>query len=121
MLALTLGDTVGANRYIKKFISVLKENSSLDADIAAGLALMYRGADKLEKAEEYYRKALLFDPTNPERIYTLAWFLIDNDRKINEGLELIDKALELKPDYNYLDAKGWGLYKQGKYQEALNV
>jgi hypothetical protein len=28
----------------------------------------------------------------------------------------------LSPDnYNYLDTKGWGLYKQGKYQEALNI
>jgi tetratricopeptide (TPR) repeat protein len=32
----------------------------------------------------------------------------------------IDKALELSPyNYLYLDTKGWGLYKQGKYQEAL--
>jgi len=35
-------------------------------------------------------------------------------------LNLVDKALDLKPDfYWYLDAKGWGLYKQGKYDEAL--
>jgi tetratricopeptide (TPR) repeat protein len=34
--------------------------------------------------------------------------------------EFVDKALELKPDYYwYLDAKGWGLYKQGKFDEAL--
>ncbi len=26
----------------------------------------------------------------------LAYFLIDKDRNINEGLELIDKALEIK-------------------------
>ena len=50
----------------------------------------------------------------------LAWFLIDNDRNINEGLDLIDNALKLEPDnYIYLDTKGWGLFKQGKYQEAL--
>jgi tetratricopeptide (TPR) repeat protein len=28
--------------------------------------------------------------------------------------------MELRPGYYwYLDAKGWGLYKQGKYDEAL--
>jgi hypothetical protein len=28
----------------------------------------------------------------------------------------------LRPDnYNYLHTKGWGLYKQGKYQEALDT
>ena len=32
------------------------------------------------------------------------------------------KHLELSPDnYNYLDTKGWGLYKQGKYKEALDI
>ena len=36
-------------------------------------------------------------------------------------MELIDKALKLSPDnYLLLDTKGWGLYKQGKYQEALD-
>ena len=52
----------------------------------------------------------------------LAYFLIDKDRNIDEGLELVDKALKLSPDnYNYLHTKGWGLYKQGKYKEALDI
>jgi tetratricopeptide (TPR) repeat protein len=53
---------------------------------------------------------------------TLAYFLIVNGRNINEGLGLVDNALVLSPDnYNYLHTKGWGLYKQGKYQEALET
>jgi len=52
----------------------------------------------------------------------LAWFLIDKDLNINEGLELVDKAIKLFPDdYLYLDTKGWGLYKQGKYEKALEI
>ena len=52
----------------------------------------------------------------------LAYFLIDKGRNVNEGLELINKTLSLSPDqYEYLDTKGWGLYKQGKYQEALDM
>jgi len=50
----------------------------------------------------------------------LAWFLIDKDSDVNKGLELTDKALEMDPEnYSYIDTKGWGLYKQGKYIEAL--
>jgi tetratricopeptide (TPR) repeat protein len=52
----------------------------------------------------------------------LAFFLINRDRDINEGLRLVDRALLANPeDYEYLDTKGWGLYKQGKYQEALDI
>ncbi len=44
------------------------------------------------------------------------------DANIDEGLELVEKALELKPDNcYYLDTKGWGLYKQAKYEEAYKV
>ena len=67
-------------------------------------------------------KTLTFEPGNPDRLNNLAWFLIDIDQNINEGMELIDKALELSPDEHYmLDTKGWGLYKLGKYKEALEL
>ena len=37
-------------------------------------------------------------------------------------MELVERALKLQPDNStYLDCKGWGLYKQSKYQEALEV
>jgi uncharacterized protein HemY len=62
------------------------------------------------------------DSTNSDRINDLAYFLIDKDRNINEGLELVDKKLDLSPeDFYFLHTKGFGLYKQGKYQEALKI
>jgi tetratricopeptide (TPR) repeat protein len=74
------------------------------------------------KAEEYYRQALSLEPENSMRLNNLAYFLINKDRNINEGLQLVDNALKLNPDnYNYMYTKGWGLYKQGKYQEALEI
>jgi Tfp pilus assembly protein PilF len=76
----------------------------------------------LDKAEELYRKELSFQSENPVYINNLAYFVINTDRNIKEGMDLIDQALELKPEnYNYLHTKGWGLYKQGKYQEALEI
>jgi uncharacterized protein HemY len=48
--------------------------------------------------------------------------LINKDRNISEGLELVDKVLKLDPnDYDYLHTEGWGLYKHGEYQEALEI
>jgi tetratricopeptide (TPR) repeat protein len=56
------------------------------------------------------------------RLNSLAYFLIDKNRNINEGLKLVEKALELKPDNcNFIDTKGWGLYKQGKYEESVKL
>jgi tetratricopeptide (TPR) repeat protein len=122
ILSLSKGDTVTANRYIEKYKSILKDNSISGADIITNLALMYSEADIPDKAEEYYRKALSLDPGNILKKIDLAYFLIDKDKNVNEGMELVDKVLKLSPDnYLLLNTKGWGLYKQGKYEQALKI
>jgi len=122
ILYLTKKDTVTANIYIEKFISILKNIPVSEVDIAPGLGYLYTEGGFLDKAEMWYRKALYLAPENPSCLNNLAWFLIANDRNINEGLEIIDKALKIRPNrYIYLGNKGMGLYKQGKYEEALEV
>ena len=52
----------------------------------------------------------------------LAWFLVENDRKLPEALELVNNSLKLKPDYMpFLDTKGLVLHKLGRYKEALEA
>jgi tetratricopeptide (TPR) repeat protein len=122
ILSLTKGDTIAANQYIEKYISIRKDNSVSEASINTSLAIIYSEAEILDKAEEYYRKALSLEPEKPLRMNDVAYFLIDKDRNLKEGMELVNKALELNPeDYNYMHTKGWGLYKQGKYKEALEI
>ncbi|MBE0675007.1 MAG: tetratricopeptide repeat protein, partial [Bacteroidales bacterium] len=122
VLSLTVRDMNAANYYIEKYISLCKERSVSEANIAASLAEIYSEAGIQDKAEDLYRKALSLQPESPSRLKDLAWYLIDKDRDINEGLDLIDKALVLSPDdYLIIYTEGWGLYKQGKYQEALEI
>jgi tetratricopeptide (TPR) repeat protein len=122
ILSLTEQDTIAANRYIEKYKSIRKEKSTSEAAIFTSLAGIYSEASILDKAEEYYKEALSLEPKNRVRINNLAYFLIDKDRDISKGLELADTLLRLSPDnYNYLHCKGWGLYKQGKYQEGHEI
>jgi tetratricopeptide (TPR) repeat protein len=122
ILSLSESDTIEANKYINRYISLRKENSASEAVIATNLAAIYSEVGNSDKAEEYYRIALSLEPESLWIMNNLAYFLIDKDRNINEGLELADKALVLNPEnYNYLYTKGWGLFKQGKYQEALDI
>jgi TolB-like protein len=121
VLALSEKETEQANRYIKKYISDLSINGTSEATITSNLGEIYAEAGILDKAEVYYREALALQ-YNADRLNTLAYFLIDNDRNIIVGLGLIDEALKLSPgDYRLLHTKGWGLYKQGKYQAALDI
>jgi len=122
ILSLTEGDTIAGNRYIEKYISVRKENSDPEINIITDLGGIYSEAGNPDKTEEYLRRALSLEPDNAARLNLLGYFLIDNDRNINEGMDLVDKALKLSPDdFTYLDSKGWGLYKSGKYPEALEI
>ncbi len=115
-----MGDTIAANRHIKNWISVRKKESWSDARIASYLAYVYDMANMPDKTEESLRKALSLEPENPVRMSILASFLIDKNRNVEEGLYLVEKALGINPEnYNFLHNKGWGLYKQGKYKEAL--
>ncbi len=126
ILSFTLSDTVAANRYIDKYISLAEGSSSSEADIKTTLAYIYSEAGKLDKAETYYRQALALEPENPYRLNNLSLFLMDKERNINEGMELADKVIKMYPDTlffisNLMGVKGWSLYKLGKYKAALDV
>ena len=122
ILSFTEKDSISANRYIEEYISVCRNNAEKEASIMDNIASIYSEAGILNKAEEYYRKALSLEPDKPERLNNLSWFLIDKDRNVSEGMDLIDKALQLSPnDFLYVDTKGWGFFKQGKPEEALEL
>lgn len=122
ILALKEGKSRAADEYIERYKSIQSDNSVSKARILANLASIYSEADIYDKAEEYFRESVSIEPENPSMINNLAYFLIDKDQDITEGLHIIDKALDISPDhYEYLDTKGWGVYKQGKYLEAFEI
>ncbi len=122
ILSMTVGDTLAAIRYIEKYKSICIEKSSSDAEIMTGIANIYSEANMPEKAREHFKQALSIEPENPDRINNLSYCLIDNGLSINEGLELIEKAIKIGPyNFYYLDSKGLGLYKLGNYQNAFEL
>jgi tetratricopeptide (TPR) repeat protein len=115
-------DTIKGNKYTAKCKSILRDKKLSDAEIASNLGLLFSRVDLPDKAEKYYRQALVMEPGNPLKMNALAYLLIDKDRNIKEGMELVSKALEITPDYyDYLHTRGWGLYKQKKCNEALEI
>lgn len=108
-----------ADHYQKKVISILRSRSMNESDIAYYLGRLYLSTDYLE-AEKHFRVALQYDPENTEKSAALAWVLIKNALKIDEGMELIEQAIQADP-YNavYLHQQGYGYFIKGDYQAAL--
>lgn len=70
-------------------------------------------------AEEILRNLLKQSPNNPIALNNLGYFLLERDRKIEEALILIKKAVDIDPtNSNYLDSLGWAYFKLGQLGEA---
>lgn len=124
ILFLTTGDTANANKYLKKYKSIYKDKAWSEAALERNLGWAYTQANMPDKAEEAFRRSVSLDKNSYWWTYYLAYFLIDSNRNIDEGLELADKVLEQcqgEYEWIFLDCKGWGLYKKGRYREALEI
>jgi len=90
--------------------------------IALKIANNYELMDSVTVAVIWLEQLLEREPENHIAMNNLGYILIDHDIDVNRGLSLVEKALSHSPDeFSYLDSKAWGLYKIGKYKEALEI
>jgi tetratricopeptide (TPR) repeat protein len=71
------------------------------------------------KAEADLMKALELFPDQPHVLNYLGYSWIDQGIKLDEGMEMIKKAVQQRPDDGYIvDSLGWAYYRLGNYEEA---
>ena len=88
--------------------------------------LLYaRGAEReqLERwpeAEIDLKAALALQPESADILNYLGYSWIDRNMNLDEGLELIRKAVALRPNSGYIvDSLGWAHYRLGHYDRAV--
>ncbi len=80
----------------------------------------YERLKQWDKAEVDLKKALELYPDQPLALNYLGYSWIDQNKNLEKGLELIEKAVAIKPDDGYIvDSLGWAHYKLGNYTEAV--
>ncbi|MBO6718963.1 MAG: tetratricopeptide repeat protein [Rhizobiaceae bacterium] len=81
--------------------------------------IAYERLKEWEKAEPNFFKALELYPDQPQVLNYLGYSWVDMNRNLEEGLELIRKAVEIRPSDGYIvDSLGWAYYRLGRYEEA---
>jgi tetratricopeptide (TPR) repeat protein len=118
--ALSEGDSIESKKYQENYVAAKLRLGESEENIQRQLAGIHARANLTDSAIAQYRK--LIEQYPHENFYKsrLAKLLIEEDLDVNEGLEMINKALDKYPDNRYLyETKGWGYYKQGRYEEAL--
>ena len=91
-----------------------------DPELIYARALSHERLDNLAAAESDLRRLIELDPENADALNALGYTLADRTDRFQEALELIQRALKLKPDTPAIvDSLGWVLYRLGRTAEAL--
>jgi len=84
-------------------------------------AMLYDGLDQWDKAEAAINKARTLAGDRPEILNFLGYGWINRGQHVQEGMDLIRKALTQTPNSGaIIDSLGWGYYKLGDYDQALS-
>jgi tetratricopeptide (TPR) repeat protein len=73
-----------------------------------------------ERAEPNFKTALELHPDHPQVLNYLGYSWVDMNMNLEEGLDLIKRAVELRPSDGYIvDSLGWAYYRLERYEDAV--
>jgi tetratricopeptide (TPR) repeat protein len=77
-------------------------------------------AKKWAAAEEDLKMSLKLYPDQPHVLNYLGYSWVDQGMNLDEGMRMIRRAVEQRPDDGYIvDSLGWAYYRLGNYDEAV--
>lgn len=72
------------------------------------------------RAERDFRASLVLRPDSPQVLNYLGYSLVEKEEKLDEALDMIERAVAARPDSGYIvDSLGWVLYRLNRYSEAV--
>lgn len=82
--------------------------------------IAYERLKEWEKAEPNFLEALELYPDQPQVLNYLGYSWIDMNMNLERGMEMIEQAVEQRPNDGYIiDSLGWAHYRLGQYEEAV--
>ena len=81
--------------------------------------ICYERSKQWPKAEADLKLALELFPEQPHVLNYLGYSWVDQGANLDEGMAMIKKAVQQRPDDGYIvDSLGWAYYRIGNYEEA---
>ncbi len=89
-------------------------------DLLYARALVYEKLDRIDDAVSDLRHIVKLDPQNIQTLNALGYTLVDKTKHVQEGMEYIQQAYQLRPtDPAIIDSMGWAYYRLGKLDKAV--
>ena len=103
-----------------KVIKDIKDPQKPDWTVFYFRGVCYERSKQWAMAEADLKKALELFPDQPHVLNYLGYSWIDQGLHLDEGMKMIRKAVEQRPDDGYIvDSLGWAYYRLGNYDEAV--
>ncbi|HXU99916.1 MAG TPA: tetratricopeptide repeat protein [Caulobacteraceae bacterium] len=124
--ATTMADLLRANERYADSAKVLdkliaREGATADWRLLYMRAVDFQESDQWADAERDLTAALKRRPDEPELLNFLGYSWIDRGEKLHEALAMVQKAVNADPKSGaMLDSLGWGYYRLGDYQTAVD-
>jgi len=85
-------------------------------------AIAFEARKDFKHLDETLNLLLEQNPNHAEALNFYGYSLADRGVRLDDALLMVEKALQQKPeDGYYLDSLAWVYFKQGKYQQAVEV
>jgi tetratricopeptide (TPR) repeat protein len=82
--------------------------------------ICYERSHQWPLAEADMKKALVLFPEQPLVLNYLGYSWVDQGIHLDEGMDMIRRAVEQRPDDGYIvDSLGWAYFRTGNYDEAV--
>lgn len=102
-----------------KIVAILGEPKREHWAIYYYRGMSYERAKQWPLAEKDFQLALTLSPENPQVLNYLGYSWVDQGMNLDQALEMIRKAVSLRPRDGYIvDSLGWAYYRLGRYEEA---
>lgn len=98
----------------------LKTPAKANWNIFYQRGIAYERLKEWPKAEPNFKKALELYPDQPQVLNYLGYSWVDQGANLKEALEMIQKAVDLRPSDGYIvDSLGWAYFKLGRFDDAV--
>ena len=123
----TLGNLLRGNKeygeavdYYRQAIDKLGKEDKTQWSVFYARGVCYERLKEWSKAESDLKKALELDPNQELTLNYLGYSWVDQSLNMKEAMDLIRRAVQLRPNDGYfVDSLGWAYYRQKDFEQAV--
>lgn len=98
------------------------ERQPQNTELLTELSLVCEKLKRFDEMETVLRQLMALSPEEAHAFNALGYSLADRNVRLDEALQLIEKAVQLAPNDAYIqDSLGWVKFRMGRWPEALAI